>query len=42
MEESLGALKDLQTEGKVRYLGLSEVSISQIEKAQSLLSIAYD
>jgi pyridoxine 4-dehydrogenase len=39
IEDSLGALKDLQTEGKIRYFGLSEVSIPQIEKAQSIINV---
>src|SRR5271156_3932321 len=30
VEESLGALKDLQQQGKIRYIGLSEVSIAEI------------
>lgn len=39
MEESVGALKDLQSEGKIRYIGLSEVSVSQLEKALSIVQI---
>jgi hypothetical protein len=30
-EEQFGVLKELQDEGKVRYLGLSNVSVDQIE-----------
>ncbi len=33
VEESLGALKDLQAEGKIRHIGLSEVSPEEIERA---------
>src|SRR5215469_18419616 len=32
VEESLGALKDLQGEGKIRYVGLSEVEPDEIER----------
>jgi pyridoxine 4-dehydrogenase len=40
MEESLGALKQLQDEGKVRFVGLSEVSVEQLKRAQGILPIA--
>ena len=30
-EEQFGLLKDLQDEGKIRHIGLSEVSIEEIE-----------
>ncbi len=38
-EETLGALKDLQDAGKIRHVGLSEVSVEEIEKAQKILPI---
>ncbi len=38
-EESLGALKDLQTQGKIRHIGLSEVSIEELEHAQTIVDI---
>ncbi len=38
-EESLGALKDLQHQGKIRHLGLSEVSVAEIENARKLVDI---
>lgn len=38
-EESLGALKDLQSEGKIRHVGLSEVNVSEIEQARKILPI---
>src|ERR1700687_455304 len=31
MEDQIGALVDLQREGKIRHIGLSEVNVSQIE-----------
>ncbi len=36
IEESVGAMKDLVKEGKVRYIGLSEVEAEQIERAQKI------
>ena len=33
-EEQLGTLKDLQAEGKIKHIGLSEVSVAQIENAR--------
>ncbi|GER90419.1 oxidoreductase [Dictyobacter vulcani] len=38
-EDSLGALVRLQTEGKIRHIGLSNVSIPQLEQARKLTSI---
>ena len=39
VEETLGALKDLQGQGKIRHIGLSEVSIEELEHAQTLVDI---
>jgi pyridoxine 4-dehydrogenase len=39
VEESLGALKDLQQQGKIRHLGLSEVSVAEIEQARRIAPI---
>src|SRR3984885_12564051 len=38
-EDQLGALKDLQTQGKIRHIGLSEVSVRQIEYARTVVPI---
>ncbi|WP_199550513.1 aldo/keto reductase [Streptomyces sp. N35] len=38
--EQLGALKQLQEEGKVRHIGLSEVTVEQIREAQETASVA--
>lgn len=38
-EETLGALKDLQTQGKLRHIGLSEVSVAELEHAQTIVDI---
>lgn len=39
MEESLGAIKRLQKAGKIRFVGLSEVSVEQIEQARKVVEI---
>jgi pyridoxine 4-dehydrogenase len=39
MEESLGALKKMQEAGKIRHVGLSEVSPEQIDRARKVLPI---
>lgn len=36
VEETIGALADLVREGKIRYIGLSEVSVSILERAHSV------
>ena len=36
VEETWGAMADLVSEGKVRYLGLSEVAVDEIEKAHAI------
>ncbi len=38
-EDQLGALKELQTEGKIKHIGLSEVSVRQIQAAQKIVSV---
>jgi aryl-alcohol dehydrogenase-like predicted oxidoreductase len=39
VEESLGAAKRLQEQGKIRHIGLSEVSVAEIEKARKIVDI---
>jgi aryl-alcohol dehydrogenase-like predicted oxidoreductase len=39
MEESLGALEEMQAAGKIRHIGLSEVSVKEIEKARKIAPI---
>src|SRR5437870_10367888 len=39
MEESLGALKEMQGAGKIRHVGLSEVSPEEIARARKVLPI---
>jgi pyridoxine 4-dehydrogenase len=39
VEESLGALKDAQKEGKIRHIGLSEVSVAEVERARKTVPI---
>lgn len=38
--EQVGALRRLQEEGKVRHVGLSEVTVAQLEEAESVTPIA--
>ena len=38
-EESLGELKKMQDEGKIRHIGLSEVSVAEIQRAQKIVKI---
>ena len=40
LAESVGALADLQTEGKIRWVGLSNVSVPQIWEATSIVPVA--
>ena len=39
-EDSVGALADLRREGKVRWVGLSNVSVAQIRAAEAIVPIA--
>jgi pyridoxine 4-dehydrogenase len=39
VEESLGAIKDLQKQGKIRHIGLSEVKVPEIEQARKVVDI---
>ena len=39
IEESLGALKRMQEQGKIRHIGLSEVTITEIEAAQKMVQV---
>ncbi len=39
-EDQFGLLADLQTEGKIRYAGLSEVNVPEIEAARRIVPIA--
>ena len=38
MEDSLGALKEAQSAGKIRHIGLSEVSPEQVERARKIVA----
>ena len=40
LAESVGALAELRGEGKIRHVGLSNVSIAQIEEARAIVPIA--
>jgi pyridoxine 4-dehydrogenase len=39
LEESLGALKQMQEQGKIRHIGLSEVTPAEIRQAQQIVPI---
>lgn len=39
LEESLGALKRMQEQGKIRHIGLSEVTSAEIEAAEKIVPI---
>lgn len=39
LEDQLGELGALQREGKIRHLGLSEVSVAELEEARSIVDI---
>ncbi len=40
LEESLGALRQMQEQGKIRHIGLSEVAPPQIQEAQKIVRVA--
>ena len=40
MDDQIGTLKQLQSDGKIRHIGLSEVGIGEIERARRLVPIA--
>jgi pyridoxine 4-dehydrogenase len=39
IEESIGALRDLQAEGKIRYIGVCNVSLDQLRRARTVAQI---
>lgn len=38
-EDQLGTLKDLQAQGKIRHIGLSEVTVKQLEHARRVVDV---
>ncbi|MCU1440689.1 MAG: ydbC3 [Rhodoglobus sp.] len=40
LEDQLGELREMQREGKIRHIGLSEVSVADLEAARRLVDIA--
>src|SRR3954454_3112581 len=40
LEDQIGALIELRDEGKIRFIGLSEVSVSQLEEVRKLSPVA--
>jgi len=39
VEESLGELKKMQQEGKIRHIGISETSVAEVQRAQKVAKI---
>jgi pyridoxine 4-dehydrogenase len=39
LEESLGAFRDLQEEGKVRHVGVSNVTVDELRRAQGVVDV---
>jgi len=39
LEESLGALRELQDEGKIRYIGVSNFSVEELERARKVVEV---
>ena len=39
LEDSLGALKELQDEGKIRHIGISNVSLEEFERAREVVEV---
>jgi pyridoxine 4-dehydrogenase len=39
LEDSMGALKELQDEGKVRHVGVSNVSVEELERARAVVEV---
>jgi pyridoxine 4-dehydrogenase len=38
-EESVGALKELQDEGKIKHIGISNVSVGELERARAIVDV---
>jgi aryl-alcohol dehydrogenase-like predicted oxidoreductase len=39
LEDSIGALAELQREGKIRHIGVSNVSVEELERARALVDV---
>jgi pyridoxine 4-dehydrogenase len=39
LEDSVGALKELQDEGKIRHIGVSNVSVEELDRARALVDV---
>jgi pyridoxine 4-dehydrogenase len=39
VEESLGELKKMQQEGKIRHIGISETSVAEVQQAQKIVNV---
>jgi aryl-alcohol dehydrogenase-like predicted oxidoreductase len=39
LEDSIGALKELQDEGKIRHIGISNVSVDELQEARGIVEV---
>ena len=39
LEEQIGVLRDMQQEGKIRHIGLSEVSVEELKQVQGMIDV---
>jgi pyridoxine 4-dehydrogenase len=39
LDDQLGALRELQAQGKIRFVGLSEVSVEQLDRARGIVDV---
>ena len=39
LEDSMGALKELQDEGKIRHIGISNVAVQELERARAVVDV---
>lgn len=39
LEESMGALKEMQDQGKIRHIGVSNFSLSEVERARKIVKV---
>jgi pyridoxine 4-dehydrogenase len=39
LEDSIGALKELQDEGKIRHVGISNVSVEELDRARAIVEV---
>jgi pyridoxine 4-dehydrogenase len=40
IEDQFGAIRELRDEGKIRFIGVSEVSVDELQRARELIDVA--